>query len=224
MQFKIRYTQSGHPGADGRGVIREWFYPGAPARTIQTEVCRVSGLRNALRMPPAVMAIIAKLYGEGGFPCREATPGIWRMDTPLCRVLFTEITWEGLRMRVLHIGEPGAADRWPVLFDARIRFEQLLYMAHEMTAKAASEAAELPLLFVEAAIRRITGTTPRDGDTFNGIALRACLIGYCKHMRDHYKGERGEEARDRRALWDSRAAGIARSKEKRWSYRGRYYD
>lgn len=186
---------------------RIWPRREPPTLLMQTAVCRVSGYAQALRMPPAVMAAIATIYGEGGHPARQQGR-LWRMDTFNASGAFGAITDRSTRLR-LRLPVEGVPQRqWPMLTDTVIVFGLKAGMARRITAREAADAAQLPMLFVESATRGQTGSTPGTDDAYNGIALRALLIAFCKDQR--------KQSRNAREIWEERAYQIERSEKERW--------
>ena len=186
---------------------RIWARREPPTLAQQTAVCRVSGFAEALRMPAAVMAAIATVYGDGGHPARY-DGGLWRMDTFNASGGFGAITDRSARLRLRLPVEGVPEGQWPVLTNTTIVFQLKTGLARRITAREASEAAQLPMIFTEAAIRGQTGSTPGTDDLYNGIALRALLIAFCRDQR--------KQSRDERELWEERAYRIERTERERW--------
>ena len=97
---------------------RQWTEPKAPTMRVQKDVVKVSGIAQALRMPPTVMAAMAYIYGSGGY-AMNATGAEWMFETPLCRGSIQSIRERSARFRVSNrsVDEEGvehAIESWPL--------------------------------------------------------------------------------------------------------------
>ena len=97
---------------------RQWTEPKAPTMRVQKEVVKVSGIAQALRMPPTVMVAMAYIYGSGGY-AMNAAGAEWMFETPLCRGSIQGIRERSARFRVSNrsVDEEGvehAIESWPL--------------------------------------------------------------------------------------------------------------
>lgn len=208
---------------------RQWTEPKAPTMRVQKDVVKVSGIAQALRMPPTVMAAMAYIYGNGGY-AMNAAGAEWMFETPLCRGSI-----QGIRERSVRFCaaiKPGdrdggpvtcaeAREEWPweglnasedgrlILEDIRIVFRDSDDLARLMTVEQAAEASEMPESLVRHALHRL-GIAPSEDERFNGIALRLMLIDYCRQRR---KAARSDMAK---AEWERRQMVIQRTDDWRW--------
>lgn len=195
---------------------RQWTEPKAPTMRVQKDVVKVSGIAQALRMPPTVMAAMAYIYGSGGY-AMNAAGAEWVFETPLCRGSIQGIRERSVRFRVSNrsVDEEGvehAIESWPltgVLTDVQIAFERADDLARLMTVEQAAEAAEMPESLVKHALCK-REIVPEEGERFNGIALRYLLIDYCRQRR---KAARSDMAK---AEWERRQMVIQRTDDWRW--------
>lgn len=194
----------------GKKIVRGRRYSegNAPTITLQTQVAKVNG-PAALRMPPMVMAIVARLYGEGGWPVRPVDGGkAWVFDGPLCRGEISEIRDRQARFR-LWMRQSSA-----LISDIMMRYEAPTHLSRLMTVDKAVKASGLSADIVRAALRA-NGVEPDEETRYNAVALRRALIVYCRRQRDAHKG-RTAAARTRRAVWEGLQMAVERSGLGRW--------